>query len=170
MIHHMIQIILIWHLQRLWLAYLLNAFEGFSYWCLSGRLRLRPSHLGSSAEVKTCLSDSRFEKPEPGCREINFETQMIQTGRSISDTTTYVICKFNRNWKNRVEPQLIFSQLEKKFCLSDHWALAEKPFRNLIILELFPVKKPMKVVHRRLSHSLFLLQILAYHNITNALF
>ena len=37
--------------------------------------------------------------------------------------------------EKRVEPQLIFSQFEKKFCVSDRWALAEKPFRNLIILE-----------------------------------
>ena len=49
---------------------------------------------GLKIKLKTLLSDSRFEMPEPSCRQINFETQMIQTGRSISDTTTYVICEF----------------------------------------------------------------------------
>ena len=36
----MIQIITIWHLQQLWLAYLLNVFEGFSIWRLAGRLKI----------------------------------------------------------------------------------------------------------------------------------
>ena len=166
------QIILIWHPLRLWLAYLLNAFVGFSKYCLSARQRRSSNRIlrlrRSENKMKTFLSDSRFEIPEPSCRKIDFETQMIQTGRSISDTTTYVICKFQRYWKIK-GLNFTFSQLAKKFCVSDHRVLAEKSHRRISSGSRVLSEKPIEVVHRKSSHSLFLLQILAFHNITSAL-
>ena len=128
MIHPMIQIILIWHQLGLSLACLLNVFVGFSKKCLSARqrssspwiLRLRRSE----NKMKTFLSDSRFEIPEPSCRKIDFETQMIQTGRSISDTTTYVICKFYQHWKSQSWAWILFSVNLRKnsaFLIIGHW-------------------------------------------------